>query len=85
MRPSKSTIGFIIGWGAIGTFAISQHCARSQQGPELVLYADPAKGDDSSACTDPAKPCRTIQGAMSKVPRPVKARATVNMAPGHYE
>jgi hypothetical protein len=51
---------------------------------DLNLYVDAAAGDDSNDCTLAAMACRTIQGAVNKIPKRLLHVVTVSVASGNY-
>ncbi len=51
---------------------------------DITLYVNVDGGSDLFDCTDAGAPCITIQGALNKLPKSLKYRETVNIAPGSY-
>jgi hypothetical protein len=51
---------------------------------DLNLYVDLA-GNDANDCTGPgASACRTIQGAVDKVPKRIRHNVTITVGVGHF-
>lgn len=51
----------------------------------MTLYVDPTSGSDSSACVSTgAAACKTVNGALTKVPGRVSHNVTINLASGTY-
>ena len=58
----------------------------------LHYYVSQALGDDANSCEFPVPlfsprlgPCKTIQGALNKIPKRLRHVVTVTVAPGYYE
>lgn len=78
---SVLALAALAGWS--GSSSVAETDSRGSEAP-VDIYVSADTGNDMGQCLSPDDACRSIQGAIDKIPMTIESKVTVHIALGTY-